>query len=386
MVLDTGGFGDLLSDAQQEKVFYENYPVDKLYPDSEQPRYKNLTKEGVDDILLTLVDGRGIDTPLDILPEDDTGKHKIVNGGRRWLAATLAGLEFVPVIIDNSAKIKDDQERIIRQVRNNIARTDLDPREEGKSYHILNKTHGMAKGDIARCFGKTNYYVSERLSMYQLEADHRLHWLNDLYDAEKLKDPKSLIILSNMAKKNNEATKRLVAWAVQNNCLNRQWVEGLKDSDLSDIDGILAELDQVKSEKPLKKKDSKSSGTGEDANSALNSNIGSEEENLELFTGGNDGADVQPSTVTESGIEDAAVATSQGADKEESSSQSGSSWRKRPVGKAAITVTYEQTLCTLLLDRVDTEEGYAWILPVNAPTDAEPLRVLVDTLVLVNLS
>jgi ParB/RepB/Spo0J family partition protein len=391
MVLDTGGFGDLLSDAQQEKVFYQNYPLNKLYPDPEQPRYKDLTKEGVEDILLTLVDGRGIDDPLDILPEDDTGKHKIVNGGRRWLAANLGGLEFVPVIVDSSAIIQDDKQRFIRQVLDNLARKDLDPREVGKSYHILNKVHGMAKGDIARCFGKTSYYVSERLSMYQLEADHRLHWLNDLYDTEKLKDPKSLIILSNMAKKNDAATKRLVAWAVQNNCLNRPWVEGLKDSDLSDMDSILAELDKSKSEKPVKKKDSKSPGTGEAANSALKSNIGSEEENHELFTGDNDSAGSASLNVTGSGPEDAdldetATETDQGANKEENSSQGASSWRKRPIGKAAITVTYEQTLCTLLLDRVDTEEGYAWILPVNAPADAEPLRVLVDTLVLVNLS
>jgi ParB family chromosome partitioning protein len=347
--LDTSEFLDLISGVDGGQFEYvDAMPLDDCYPDLEQPRYKNLTEDGVQDILATLPSTNGrIWQPIIVREYDDAG-HKILMGGRRWLASKVYGSESIPVII-----VKGDVDSaLFLQLMENIARKPLDVREEGRSYKLL-KEQGQEQKEIAASLGKSQAYIAEAIMMHDMDVNENLDFLNKLYEDEVCQDTSTLAVFIRFARKNVGKTKQLIAWALDNECLNRKWAKSLniKNIEMSVDEQIAALEDRKSPESRPNAKVQTPAGTFEKPSLE----DADEDFQLELEQDG-----------TES-------------KKEKTASSANDSFQKKRITE--INVMHQGQVAKLLLDRADNEEGFAWIQYNNI--DMSALRVDVSELSLI---
>jgi len=367
--LDTSALAGLITSMEGDLEYIEGTLLTDVYPDETQPRYKNLTPEGVEDIRATLrLPPYRIWQPILVQEKDDKG-HKIIMGGRRYLASTLEDKETIPTLVVKSG-VDTEKVKLLIQVIENTARKALDPREEGDAFIRL-KALGMTGKEIAEVRAKPASYVSECIMMREMELDENLSFLNELYDQDLLVDPTGLAALVRVARKNKEACKRLVDWAKQEDCLNRKWAQSIKNVDLESSfeEQIQSFEDRKTVEKTSRSKTPVAAGMTGDNDERSPSEKSQEEEIVE-----------QPAQKgNKSSSKDSSVEND--SDKDESGADGVFS--KRPLSKAKVSVTHNDMLAFLLLDRVDAEEGFAWISYENS--EDGPARVSVDELSLIHV-
>ncbi|MDI4653635.1 MULTISPECIES: ParB/RepB/Spo0J family partition protein [Pseudoalteromonas] len=361
--LDTSGFMDLISGVQGGEFEYvDDMPKDQCYPDPEQPRYKNLTAEGVSDITATFEVTKGrIWQPIVVREKDEKG-HKVLMGGRRWLAVNLYDdVDTIPALVVK----KDIDSAIFLQLMENIARRPLDVREEGKSFIML-KEEGKTQKEIAKSLGKSEPYVAESIMMYEMEIEPKFSFLNKLYEDKVCRDISTLAVLVRFARKDVEKTKELLQFAIDNNCLNRAWAKSLKVKDLeTPIDAQIAALEERKEheKRPNSKTPTPDGMTGDE--NAL-------EEEFQLET-------------EQDGVEPADKVQSEKVDKKSQAPESNDDESEEtPFQKKRVTeinVMHNSKVAKLLLDRADKEEGFAWIQYDNSEEPA--VRVDVSELSLI---
>lgn len=365
MNLDTSGFMDLISTVEGDVEYVDDMPVGEIYPDVEQPRVRNLDEEGVQDIIATFKITKGrILQPILVQEKDDKG-HKILMGNRRWVASDVYGNPTIPTLIIKS----EIDSKLFLQLIENIARKDLDIREEGHSYKIL-KTQGKNNKTIAEGLGKSETYISEAIMLADMEDDPKLVYFNNLYEKEVCRDVSTLAALVRIARKDATACEKLVKWAIENNKLTRKWAKSLNKVDLeSSYEEQIAAFEERKEfeKQPASKTPvpagmtSDTKGDGQQ-DSKLNSEVSTSESQEESE---NESFELESE---EDGVQN-----------EYGDSSSGIAFKKKRV--ADISVTHEGTLAKLLLDRVDTEEGFGWILFENS--DGKPVRVDLSELSLI---
>jgi ParB family chromosome partitioning protein len=133
-----------------------------------QPRYRF-----DDDKLTTLVDSireKGIIQPLVVRPLRNgmggqaTGTYEIIAGERRWRAARILNLEYVPVVVREYS----DREALEVALIENIQRDDLTPIEEAEGYQRLLEEFSYTQEELARSIGKSRSHVANMLRLNQL--------------------------------------------------------------------------------------------------------------------------------------------------------------------------------------------------------------------------
>lgn len=364
--LDTGGFMDLISGVHGGQFEYvDDMPLENCYPDTKQPRYKNLTEEGVQDIVATLPKTQGrIWQPIIVREEDDKG-HKILMGGRRWLASKVYGSETIPVII-----VKGDVDSaLFLQLMENIARKPLDVREEGRSYKLL-KEQGQEQKEIAASLGKSPAYIAEAIMMHDMEVNEELAFINKLYEDEVCQDTSTLAVLVRLARKDAGKTKQLIDWAIENECLNRKWAKSLSVKNLeTPIDEQIAALEErVEHERrPNTKTQIPSGMTGGEGDSD------EEEFQLETEQDGKEPEQKAKPPKTEKKGKDSKP--------EDTGKEEGEDTQFQKKRVTEINVMHENKVAKLLLDRADKEEGFAWVQYENSEEPA--FRVDVSELSLI---
>lgn len=105
----------------------------------------------------------GILTPLTVRPSPG-GRFEIAAGHRRYRAAKLAGLEFVPVFVRDL----DDAAFLELLTLENLQRDDLHPLEEADGYQQLMTASGADVATIAAKVGRSVAYVYDRLKLLRL--------------------------------------------------------------------------------------------------------------------------------------------------------------------------------------------------------------------------
>lgn len=370
--LDTGNFMDLISGVQGGEFEYvDDMPVDNCYPDLEQPRYKNLNAEGVADITATFLVTKGrIWQPIVVREEDEKG-HKILMGGRRWLAVKLYGEPTIPVLIVK----KDIDSALFLQLMENIARKPLDVREQGRSFITLKET-GKSQREIAASLNFSESYITEAIMMSDMETDPALAFLNKLYDDEICQDTSTLAVLVRLARKDAEKTKALVRWAIDNDSLNRRWAKSLSVKDLdvpseqkiADLEErVAAEQRKPTKTQPLPGMTGSGSGAEKDE----------EEFALEQEQ---DGADKEPADKAPPAAKKDKGSSDDKKSALSDSESDGTTLVKKRV--TSINVTHDGRVAKLLLDGCDKEEGFAWI-QYEHDGDTAPVRVDVTELSLI---
>jgi ParB family chromosome partitioning protein len=138
-------------------------PLDLVDPNPLQPRTA-FQPERLQE-LADSIRANGIIQPLVVRPRD--GRYQLVAGERRWRAARLAGIDHVPVSVQD---VPDDRLLEITLVEN-IQREDLNPIEVAHAFDRLARDLELSHDEIARRTGKDRTSVTNTLRLLKLPAD-----------------------------------------------------------------------------------------------------------------------------------------------------------------------------------------------------------------------
>lgn len=133
----------------------------QVSPNPDQPRHV-FDQDALDE-LAESIKRYGVLQPLIVSPNDD-GSYRIVAGERRWRAASIAGLDSVPVIVRDRKELEELEIALIE----NVQRVDLAPLEQAVSIERLHQQFNLAYKDIAKRLGKSFTTISNIVRLLQL--------------------------------------------------------------------------------------------------------------------------------------------------------------------------------------------------------------------------
>ena len=144
----------------------------KLLPSETNPRKHNTNGQDIQD-LADSIKSHGILQPILVRSKNGSGKsatavkYEIISGGRRFRAASIAGLSYLPLLIrklDHSAVIEG-------QIIENLQRKDVHPLDEAEGFNMLLERGTLTKESIAERVGKPLTYIYKRLQLVKLNPD-----------------------------------------------------------------------------------------------------------------------------------------------------------------------------------------------------------------------
>ena len=138
--------------------------VSSIRPNPFQPR-KSFNDESLQS-LASSVRELGVLQPLIVRPvEGEENMYELIAGERRWRAASLAGLESVPVLVQDDV---NDRLSLEQAVVENLHRVDLHPLEEAAAYQQLIEEFDLTHEQVAQRVGKSRANITNTLRLLQL--------------------------------------------------------------------------------------------------------------------------------------------------------------------------------------------------------------------------
>ena len=150
---ETGGSAASASNAASETKL----PIEDIVPNSNQPRIHFNETELRE--LSESIQEHGVLQPL--LVRKHGNGYEIIAGERRYQASKLAGLEELPVIIN-------DEEMLALALIENLQRSDLNPVEEAKGYRQLIDASGMTQEALSKAVSKSRSAITNSLRLLDL--------------------------------------------------------------------------------------------------------------------------------------------------------------------------------------------------------------------------
>jgi ParB family chromosome partitioning protein len=139
-------------------------PLQSIRPNPFQPR-KAINDESLT-ALASSVKELGVLQPIIVRPvEGEEGQYELIAGERRWRAAILAELEFMPVLVQVDV---NDRLSLEQAVVENLHRVDLHPLEEAAAYQQLIDDFDLTHEQVAQRVGKSRANVTNTLRLLQL--------------------------------------------------------------------------------------------------------------------------------------------------------------------------------------------------------------------------
>lgn len=139
-----------------------NVPVGNIRPNPRQPRHRFGHAELEE--LIASIREHGIIEPL-VARQLPDRSFELIAGERRLRAATALGLTSVPVVLRET---KDDREKLLLALVENLSRADLNAIEEAMAYRQLNEEYGFTQEDIAKRVGKSRPAVANLMRLLSL--------------------------------------------------------------------------------------------------------------------------------------------------------------------------------------------------------------------------
>lgn len=141
-------------------------PIDVLIPGKYQPR-KIMAAEALEE-LASSIRKQGVIQPIVVRPLENN-QYEIIAGERRWRAAQLAELRYIPAIIRNIT----DETAMLMALIENIQRRDLNVIEEANALNRLMSEFNMTHQAVADAVGKSRTNVTNLLRLLNLSSDVR---------------------------------------------------------------------------------------------------------------------------------------------------------------------------------------------------------------------
>ena len=139
-------------------------PITSISPNQFQPR-----KAFNDDSLQSLASSvreLGVLQPIIVRPiEGEPDRYELIAGERRWRAAGIAGLDTVPVLVQDSV---NDRLSLEQAVVENLHRVDLHPLEEAAAFQQLIDEFDLTHEQVAQRVGKSRANITNTLRLLQL--------------------------------------------------------------------------------------------------------------------------------------------------------------------------------------------------------------------------
>lgn len=151
------GLGALLP---QDKREPEELPIDDIIPNPDQPR-KEFSEGALRDLAKS-IENHGIIQPLLVKKRGEN--NVIVAGERRWRAATMAGLEKVPVRFFHG----DDEDILQISLIENLQREDLSPLEIATTLQEIMRELSITQDEIASKVGWSRSAVANKVRLLKL--------------------------------------------------------------------------------------------------------------------------------------------------------------------------------------------------------------------------
>jgi ParB family chromosome partitioning protein len=160
LIPDLGAVEDISGAPSTARKTYFLCAVDLIRPNRYQPRHHFSPDEM--EALAESIRKQGIIQPL-LVRADDVG-YELVAGERRLRAASLAGLDRVPVVV----KDVSDEKMLEMSIVENIQRENLNPMEEAEAYFRLIDEFDLTQDQAAERVGKSRSAVANFLRLRQL--------------------------------------------------------------------------------------------------------------------------------------------------------------------------------------------------------------------------
>jgi len=111
------------------------------------------------------IQDHGVQVPISVFR--DGSHYTLIDGERRWRAATRLGWTKIPAIV----KDVDDQTLLTLALIENLQRDDLSPIDEAAGYQRLASEFKLPHGEIARLVGRNRATIANLLRLLQLPAE-----------------------------------------------------------------------------------------------------------------------------------------------------------------------------------------------------------------------
>lgn len=155
---------DMFTYTEEERKNAEEMPLEKIYPNPNQPR-KHFEEQALRE-LSDSIKKHGLIMPI-VVNDDHRGKYMIIAGERRYRAAKMAGLKTIPVII------RDYSEREIKEISliENLQREDLNPIEAAAAMKQLMVDYKLTQDELAERIGKSRPAIANTLRLLSLTPE-----------------------------------------------------------------------------------------------------------------------------------------------------------------------------------------------------------------------
>jgi ParB family chromosome partitioning protein len=138
-------------------------PIDLIDPNPHQPR-SVFQPERMEELAQS-IRVNGVIQPLIVRRNGE--RYELVAGERRWRASKLAGLERVPVVIQDFARDRLLELALIE----NIQREDLNPLEAAHAFDRLSREMGLSHEEIGRRTGKDRSSIANFIRLLKLPPE-----------------------------------------------------------------------------------------------------------------------------------------------------------------------------------------------------------------------
>lgn len=138
-------------------------PIDMIDPNPLQPRTV-FASDRLEELAQS-IRANGVIQPLIVRREG--ARYELIAGERRWRASRLAGLEIVPVVVQDFAEDRLLEVALIE----NIQREDLNPIETAQAFDRLGREMGLSHEEIGRRTGQDRSTVANTIRLLKLPAE-----------------------------------------------------------------------------------------------------------------------------------------------------------------------------------------------------------------------
>ncbi len=141
-------------------------PIEAVGPNPEQPR-RQFTAESLEELAAS-IRAHGLLQPILVTPvKGAADRYQLVAGERRWRAAQLAGLDFIPALVQEA----DRHESLELALVENLQREDLNPIEAAAAFDRLAGDFGLTHEEIAARTGKDRATITNYLRLLKLAPE-----------------------------------------------------------------------------------------------------------------------------------------------------------------------------------------------------------------------
>ncbi len=149
-------------DQQGRRRLANTYLIERamIVADPSQPRQVFDDRELQE--LIASISARGIKQPLTVRWNVELGKYMVIDGGRRFAAATALGLAELPCCVQTA----EGKDILIDQIVHNWQRVNLRPLETADALARLRDEHGLSQQELAEVTGKPKSEISKLLAIH----------------------------------------------------------------------------------------------------------------------------------------------------------------------------------------------------------------------------